>query len=225
MVHHGPTLFSVTGLFGVRVDLGRSLFVLAGVLVLLAGLSNLVWVAILVAMLFVSIYLHELGHAWGCRIQGVAVKRIVLHGGGGFCEHARPASRAGQELIIALGPLVNLALWALASLAAEGIFASGATGLYATGSYLMLFARLNLALCLFNLVPVQPLDGGKLLQLAFLRVLPQGLAMRAAGAVGLVFALLWWPALVYVYLTFGWFLLFAPPILLHWHMARGRLRP
>lgn len=224
MFQTGPTLFSVKGLFGVRVDVGQSLGLLLGLLLLLAGLSNILWVAILLAMLLVSIYLHELGHAWGCRVQGVAVKRIVLHGGGGFCEHARAASRQQQELIVIMGPLVNLALWALASLAAWWIFSSRATGLYAIGSYLMLFARLNLALFIFNLIPVQPLDGGKLLQLALLRVLSQRHAIRTAGAVGLVFAVLWWPALVYVYLTFGWLLLFAPPIMLHWHMARGTPR-
>ena len=224
MFQTGPTLFSLKGFFGVRVDVGQSLVVLLGLLAVLAGLSNILWVAILVAMFLASIYLHELGHAWGCLIQGVAVKRIVLHGGGGFCEHARSASRQQQELIIAMGPLVNLALWALASLAAWWIFSSRLAELYTIGSYLMLFARLNLALFIFNLIPVQPLDGGKLLQLALLRVLPQRFAIRLAGAVGLVFSVLWWPALVYVYLTFGWILLFAPPIMLHWHMARGRPR-
>ena len=225
MFQTGPTLFSVKGLFGVRVDVSQSLVILAGLLLFLAGLSNILWVGILVAMLLTSIYLHELGHAWGCLIQGVPVTRIVLHGGGGFCEHARSASRHQQELIVAMGPLVNLALWALASLLSWWIFSSPAMGLDAIGSYLMLFARLNLALFVFNLIPVQPLDGGKLLQLGLLRFLPQKQAIRMAGAVGLVFAVLWWPALIYVSLTFGWLLLFAPPIMLHWHMARGEYRP
>ena len=172
MFQTGPTLFSVKGFFGVRVDVSQSLVILAGLLLFLAGLSNILWVGILVAMLLTSIYLHELGHAWGCLIQGVPVTRIVLHGGGGFCEHARSASRHQQELIVAMGPLVNLALWALASLLSWWIFSSPAMGLDAIGSYLMLFARLNLALFVFNLIPVQPLDGGKLLQLGLLRFLP-----------------------------------------------------
>ena len=190
-----------------------------------AGLSNCLGVGVLLPMLLTSSCLHELGLAWGCRVRGGAVARVVLHGGGGFCEHARSASRHQQELLVAMGPLVNLALWALASLLSWWIFSSPAMGLAAIGSYLMLFARLNLALFVFNLIPVQPLDGGKLLQLGLLRFLPQKQAIRMAGAVGLVFAVLWWPALIYVYLTFGWLLLFAPPIMLHWHMARGEYRP
>ena len=97
------------------------------------------------------------------------------------------------------------------------------TKLY-SDSYLMLFARLNLALFVFNLLPVHPLDGGKLSHLFLLRFLPQSSAMRIAGAVGLVFAVLWWPALIYVYITYGWLLLFAPPIAYHYHMARGEVR-
>ncbi|MCV2894389.1 site-2 protease family protein [Lentibacter sp. XHP0401] len=224
MFQTGPTLFSFRGLFGVQVDVSQSLVMLAGLLLFLSGLSNFIWVAVLVAMLLTSIYLHELGHAWGCLVQGVPVRRIVLHGGGGFCEHARSASRQQQELIIAMGPLVNLALWALASLGSWWIFSGPSMGLDMIGGYLSLFARLNLALFIFNLLPVQPLDGGKLLQLGLLRFFPQNVAMRTAGAIGLVFAVLWWPALIYVYFTFGWLLLFAPPIMLHWHMARGEYR-
>ena len=39
---------------------------------------------IFVAMLIGSILAHELGHAWGALIQNVRVRRIMLHGGGGF---------------------------------------------------------------------------------------------------------------------------------------------
>ena len=51
MFQTGPTLFSVKGLFGVRVDVSQSLVILAGLLLFLAGLSNILWVGILVAML------------------------------------------------------------------------------------------------------------------------------------------------------------------------------
>lgn len=224
MFQTGPTLFSFRGIFGVRVEVSQSLIMLLGLLLFLSGLSNFIWVALFVGMLLVSIYLHELGHAWGCIVQGIPVRRIVLHGGGGFCEHARSGTRTEQELIVAMGPIVNLALWAIASLAAWWIWSRPSVGLDAFASYLTLFARLNLALFIFNLIPVQPLDGGKLLQLGLLRFVPQNIAMRATGAIGLVFAVLWWPALLYVYFTFGWLLLFAPPIMLHWHMARGEHR-
>ena len=60
------------------------------------------------AILIGSIYLHELGHAWGCLIQGVPVRRVMIYGGGGFCEPTRSSTRYEQELIVAMGPIVNL---------------------------------------------------------------------------------------------------------------------
>jgi hypothetical protein len=70
-----------------------------------------------------SIFLHELGHAWGATVQGVPVRRIVINGGGGFCEQARSATRRQDELIVAMGPIVNLTIWAAGSLAAPPIVA------------------------------------------------------------------------------------------------------
>jgi len=63
-----------------------------------------------------SIFLHELGHAWGTIVQGIPVRRIMIYGGGGFCERSRSASVKQRELIVAMGPIVNLVIWAFASL-------------------------------------------------------------------------------------------------------------
>ncbi|MBU2983611.1 site-2 protease family protein [Lentibacter algarum] len=224
MFQPGPTIFSFQGLFGVRVEIAQSLILLAGLFLLLSGLSNFIWVGITVSMLLASIYLHELGHAWGCQVQGIPVRRIVLFGGGGFCEHARSGTRREQELIVAMGPIVNLALWALSSLGAWYIFSSGNMLLATFGGYLWLFSRINIALFVFNMLPVQPLDGGKLLQLTLLRFASQNTAMRVAGVIGLVFAVLWWPALFYLWYTSGWLLLFAPSIKTHLDMAKGQQR-
>lgn len=224
MFQPGQTVFTFRGLLGERVEVASSLAMLVLLLLFLSGFSNFIWVATIVGMLLISIYLHELGHAWGCKVQGIPVRRIVLYGGGGFCEHTRSGTRREQELIVIMGPLVNLALWAVASLGAWWIWSGPESSFDIVGSYLTLFARLNFALFIFNMLPVHPLDGGKLFHLFLLRFLPQSTAMRLAGGVGLVFAVLWWPALIWVYFTFGWLLLFAPPIMYHYHMARGEAR-
>ena len=224
MFQPGPTIFAFNGFLNTRVEIGQSLAILVGLFLFLSGLSNIVWVASTVAMILISIYLHELGHAWGCQVQGIPVRRIVLHGGGGFCEHARSGSRTQQELIVAMGPIVNLTLWALSSLGVWYIHSGTNTALYGVATYLWLFSRINIALFVFNMLPVQPLDGGKLLQLALLRVASQNTAMRVTGAIGLIFSVLWWPALIFLYITSGWLLLFAPSIRTHLDMAKGQQR-
>ncbi|MDQ2089978.1 site-2 protease family protein [Marimonas arenosa] len=225
MLQTGPIIFRFNGVFGVPVEIGQTLAFLVLIfigLTLSAG-GSLLWLAIIVAMILTIIYLHELGHAWAARVQGVPVRRIVLHGGGGFCEHARSATAREQEFITAMGPLTNLGLWALGSLAAYWIWSSG-LGSGLLGHYLVLFAVLNFMFFVFNMIPVQPLDGGKLLHLLLLRILAPQNALQITGAVGLVCAILWWPALLYVWYTTGWLLLFLPSIGLHYRMMRGEKR-
>ena len=226
MLRDDKVLFRFTGPMGVPVEVGQSLIFLLGFLVLLSR-GNLISAAIFAAMLVTVILLHELGHAWGCKVQGIPVQRVMLHGGGGFCQPARSATAHQQELIVAMGPLVNLALWALASLAQwamvnnlPDIPSYAYTQVY---GYLGMFAFINLAFFVFNLIPVQPLDGGKLLHLALGRVLTPAAAHRVTGRIGLVVSVLWIPAAIVAWVEFGWILFFFPSIAAHYRMAKGEL--
>ena len=225
MFGNDTVVFQFTGPFGVRVDVGQSLAMLVLFLVLMSG-GNLIGAITFAVMLVLAIFLHELGHAWGCIVQGVPVRRIMIHGGGGFCEYARSPTRLQSELIIAMGPIVNLALWALCSLG-QNMIVNHATipsqAVIQIYIYLDMFGSLNLFLFLFNLVPVQPLDGGKLLHLGLLRFLAPATAHRVTGVIGLVCAVLWIPVMLYLYMTQGWILFFFPSIPAHLRMARGQL--
>jgi len=229
-------VFEFRGPFGVPVQIGGSL-VLRLACYLYTGGGDIAWPAMFIILLMLSILLHELGHAWASLIQGVPVRRIMLYGGGGFCERARSATAHEQELIVAMGPIVNLVLWALAALASNALWDS----LFATASafsnpellfnspkariaeYLSLFAYINGFLAIFNLIPVQPLDGGKLLHLALLRLTPQHVAMTLTGGIGLVLSVLWVPAMVIAFGLGWWLLFFIPSIPLHYAMMRGQL--
>ncbi len=230
-------IFTFRGPFGVPVEVGGSIIFLALLFVGFGATSSeaLMQGLIMFAMVVLAIFLHEFGHAWGARVQGVPVHKVVIYGGGGYCQTASRGARE-SELIVAMGPIVNLALWAISSLAAwyvlesvsgiENLTPEQLDGLYkwyVAYGYLQTFAWINLVLFVLNLVPVQPLDGGKLFHLALLRVMPQMPALRLAGIVGLVFAVLWVPAMLFVYFEFGWMLLFIPPIMVHWQMAKGNI--
>lgn len=218
------------GPWGVRVDIDQSLIFLVGFLLFMSLDGSILDGLVIAAILIGSIYLHELGHAWGCLIQKIPVRRIVLHGGGGFCERANSASPRQQELIVVMGPLVNLALWALCGIAYWlCVYVPFWLGMmpgeiwFKITFWLYLAGVINLALFVFNLIPVQPLDGGKLLHLALLRMLPAGAAHRLTGGIGLVFSVLWFPAAIWLYLTLGFILFFFPNPIAHWRMMRGDL--
>ncbi|MEL7104810.1 MAG: site-2 protease family protein [Pseudomonadota bacterium] len=210
-------IFEFRGPWGVPVQIGSSLILLALIFVSFTGTArDITYDLVFFGLVLGSIFLHELGHAWGCLIQGVPVRRIMIYGGGGFCEHARSTSAHVDELIVAMGPIVNAVIWAVASLALPFVADPNLSWVVSS------LAWINGVLLVLNLVPVMPLDGGRLFQLMLRRVMPGHVATRVAGAVGLVLAVLWIPAMIGCYLVFGMMLLFIPPIGLHWRMLTSR---
>ena len=122
MFQDNKPIFEFRGPWGVPVQVGASLFLLMLLFVDFGGAPrDFAFDMMFFAILIGSIYLHELGHAWGCLIQGVPVRRVMIYGGGGFCEPTRSGSRSEQELIVAMGPIVNLFLWAVAGVIAPMI--------------------------------------------------------------------------------------------------------
>ena len=242
MLQNDNVVYSFRGPMGIQVDIGSSILFLLGLILFVNINGSLVNGVIFIIMLVTSIFLHELGHAWGNKIQGIPVRRIMLHGFGGFCQATRAGTPREQELIVAMGPIVNLVLWALAGIGKWWIMAAwiGALPDAASGqgaeiawmeanqfkfqiwSYLNTFAFLNIALFVFNMLPVQPLDGGKLFHLGMLRLMDPRKALRVTGAVGLATSVLWIPAAIYLFFTLGFILFFFPSIKLHWEMYNGR---
>jgi len=146
------------------------------------------WAKGLVASLlfFVSILLHELGHAVVARRQGLRTRSITLFVFGGVAQLEKdPRDGRAEFWMAAAGPVASLALaglfYALASLPFLGPSAA------AVAKYL---ALINLMLALFNLVPAFPMDGGRLLRGALWGPLGKARATRIASGAGTLFAFL-----------------------------------
>jgi len=144
------------------------------------------WVKGLVAslLLFVSILLHEMGHALVARRSGLETRSITLFIFGGVAQLAKDPEDGPTEFKMALaGPIVSFTLAAVFGLAAEAPLL-GSSG-RAVAGYL---ALINTAIALFNLVPAFPLDGGRLLRGVLWRSLGKTRATRAAATAGTLFA-------------------------------------
>ncbi len=110
--------------------------------------------------LFVSVLLHELGHALVALKVGGRVKSITLMILGGVTEIDQDDATPAETLrIAAAGPLVNLALGSVALILVP---LTSSVGDLQAG--VMLFAAMNLLLAVFNLFPALPLDGGRILR-------------------------------------------------------------
>ena len=120
-------------------------------------------IAVVAALLFfVSLLLHELGHALQARREGVEIEGINLWLFGGVAQFKGDFPSAGAEFRIAIaGPLVSLAIGVFCVLIA------GIAGLpSAVDGVVTWLGFTNLILLAFNLLPALPLDGGRVLRSA-----------------------------------------------------------
>ncbi len=115
--------------------------------------------------LFVSVLLHELGHALVARRCGMRMNGITLFIFGGVAEMQDEPPSAKDEFLVAIaGPIVSIAmagvfiaLWlvmSFADFAAEVTLVTGWLG------------WINGILVAFNMIPAFPLDGGRVLRSA-----------------------------------------------------------
>jgi Zn-dependent protease/CBS domain-containing protein len=128
------------------------------------GLSDGVYLAMAIGaavLFFASLLLHELGHAWQARREGLEIDGITLWLFGGVSQFKTPFTSAGAEFRIAIaGPLMSLVLGVGFVLLALVGLPSAFDGIAAWLGYI------NLALLAFNLIPALPLDGGRVLRAA-----------------------------------------------------------
>jgi Zn-dependent protease len=242
------TSIKLFDIFGFRIGVDASWFlVLFLMIIILSGpfrstLHSSDGVAYLttvvsVLLLFASLIVHELGHAFAARRQGIEVKQIDLFLFGGLTRMGRDAATPGEDFKIAIaGPLGTVVVIAVC-LVADMVIVGPHRLLHAivldsdiqiTPVLLALswLLPMNILLLGFNLVPAFPLDGGRIARSVVWRVtgdkrrgtlvaaqLGQGFALLLAG-VGL------W--LLISYRSFSGLWLVALAYLL-WQAARGAL--
>ena len=197
----GGIHFRVFG-FPVRVD---PMFF---IIVLLLGLSthaSVGGIGAWFAVVFVSILMHELGHAFAARAVGADSIGIELQSMGGLTAYRprRSLSRLEQIGVSLAGPFAGFALGTAAFLLAHILDVSTTR----SGDNVILFDLLwvNFGWGLFNLVPVLPLDGGMVMQ----NLLPGDEMVRARRAALFSIAILVVAAVISIRMNFFFGLIYA----------------
>jgi Zn-dependent protease len=109
----------------------------------------------------VSIIIHELGHSLTARALEIPIERIHLYLFGGMAELQHRPHQARQEFWIALaGPLASFGIAGLSWLMYEVVLTPSHQPYY----FFRFLALINFMIGLFNLLPIFPLDGGRLLR-------------------------------------------------------------
>lgn len=107
-------------------------------------------------MLFLIVLIHELGHACAAVYYKWRVKSVMILPFGGMLDTEEHGNRSLKEdlHVILFGPLQHLWLFLVS-------YAMQWTGLIDSQTFTT-FTYMNATICLFNLLPIWPLDGGKL---------------------------------------------------------------
>lgn len=161
------------------------------------------YTALAMAALFVVVLMHELGHCVACRWVGGEADEILMWPLGGLAS-CHPPNDWRASLITTLGgPAVNVVILPITSAA---LWAAGRPGtilfdpfqigpllLTALDSWwlvaLWILHAINLMILAFNvLLPIFPLDGGRVLHALLWRTHGRRRSMEMAAAVGLVAA-------------------------------------
>ena len=110
-----------------------------------------------------NVYVHEMGHLWMLRRMGVYVREIALSGTG-LCIVCNTAMLSSVRLFLCAmaGPLFGLVSAVIVSAAAN----------LGDNDFLRLFAGAGVILSVFNLMPVAPLDGYRMLRALAPRLAP-----------------------------------------------------
>ncbi len=143
-------------IFGIEIHIAYSLYIIMGLFILQSAGSGM-YGTLSMLLLPVCVLAHELGHSLASKKFGVRVNRIVLHMLGGAAEIGSLIPGPRAEIIISImGPLVSLAI---AGISYYMMLIIGNHPAIVLFYYLM---YMNTFLAIFNLLPVFPMDGGRI---------------------------------------------------------------
>jgi Zn-dependent protease len=161
------------------------------------AMSGLWWNAGTLIAFFICVVLHELGHSFTAMHFGVGVRRILLMPIGGMAEFTSIPRQPSRELLITLaGPAVNFVIAGVLFLILRAPGDWPPSG-WPLGDYDyeanlrglgQLLVGWNLLMGCFNLVPVFPMDGGRIFRALLATRLPYLRATFYAATVGKVLA-------------------------------------
>ncbi|MGG5254903.1 M50 family metallopeptidase [Neobacillus sp. SM06] len=113
------------------------------------------------SIMMAIIFIHEMGHAAAAAFFSWRIKKIVLLPFGGVAEMDEHGNRPLKEeaIVVAAGPLQHVWMIGLAYV----LYLSS----FMPEPFFQLFFQYNLMILFFNLFPIWPLDGGKMIFLLF----------------------------------------------------------
>ncbi len=179
--------------FGIDVKIHYSLFLILVILVWIfyiqefpygfRGRDYALELSVIASIsLFISVFLHELGHSLVSKMFGYNVREIILFIFGGVAVLEKQP-KGMKELVVSItGPAVSFAIAAI-------FYFLSFSGNQPLSDFSAVFFRINAIIALFNLIPAFPLDGGRVLRGFLSRYVPPDRATFIATETGKAMAI------------------------------------
>lgn len=151
---------------------------------------QIAWSVLFIICVFLTIFLHELGHSFAAKLFNIETKDITLLPIGGVSRLESIPEKPEEELIVTFaGPLVNIVLAIITGLfitfptTSEALAQELSTGVNASNFFLNFFI-VNILLAVFNLIPAFPMDGGRILRALLSFKFERHIATKIAARIG-----------------------------------------
>lgn len=158
------------------------------------SLTQVLWSLAFIAVLFICVVLHELGHSLAARRYGINTSSITLLPIGGVASLEKIPEEPRQEMVVAFaGPLVNVViaaiLFAILSMGGQLVDLNADDLAQISGSnFLVLLLMVNIMLVVFNLLPAFPMDGGRVFRAGLSFFMDRVKATQIAATAGKIVA-------------------------------------
>lgn len=156
---------------------------------------QIAWSVLFLLCIFITVLLHELGHALTAKRYNIKTKDITLLPIGGIARLERLPENPLEELVVAIaGPFVNFMLAFITQFFitipqdSEELLVLLSSGINANNFFLN-FYIVNLTLAVFNLIPAFPMDGGRVLRALLAFRMNRNTATQIAARIGQLIAL------------------------------------
>ncbi|KYD10881.1 M50 family metallopeptidase [Heyndrickxia sporothermodurans] len=185
-----------------KIHIHPLFWIIVGIAVITARFHELL-------ILFSILFIHEMGHSIMAHFFSWRIKKISILPFGGVAEMDEHGNRPLKEelLVILAGPIQHVWL----AIVMFVLFKMHIISI----SFFQTFMDYNLMILLFNLLPIWPLDGGKLLHLLFSVNKPFLQAIRITLFISLLFLLIFhvisiiitpfnlniWIVVIYLYIS------------------------
>ena len=147
-------------------------------------LNTIIKIVIALLVFSVIVIIHELGHLTAAKKYRWNFSKICIYPFGGCCKFDEKVNRSLKEELIILitGPIFQLVLLFI-------VYILNRYGLIGFRNY-TIFKTYNYTLLIFNLLPIYPLDGGRILNIIINSIMPYKKGNKLICAISLIIVII-----------------------------------